>query len=168
MSSSSDRGTRIELRIPNASRKEAPVKLGAGISLPVEGAVTDSPRSHRIRVLLIDDQKILREGLVALLKDQPDLELVGEGGDGEQAIELASRLRPDVVVMDASMPKLNGVEATRILKARLPHISVIGLSMYAEEDMAAAMREAGVSAYLTKDGPVETLASEIRRVAGRR
>ncbi len=168
LSTADDTGTRVELRIPNSSRREQPENPAAAFSPGRAAAHKEEAASHRIRVLLVDDQKILREGLVALLKDQPDLELVGEGGDGEQAIEMASRLRPDVVVMDASMPKLNGVEATRILKAQLPDIRVIGLSMYAEEDMAAAMREAGVSAYLTKDGPVETLAAEIRRVAGRK
>jgi len=119
----------------------------------------------RIRVLLVDDQQILREGLGALLRDHPDFDVVGEAADGEQAVQLARSLHPDVVVMDASMPRLNGVESTRRLSREMPDARVIGLSMYSEDDMGAAMREAGAVAYLSKDGPVERLIAEIRRAA---
>ncbi len=119
----------------------------------------------RIRVLLVDDQQILREGLGALLRDHPDFDVVGEAADGEQAVQLARSLRPDVVVMDASMPRLNGIESTRRLSREMPDARVIGLSMYSEDDMGAAMREAGAVAYLSKDGPVERLIAEIRRAA---
>jgi PAS domain S-box-containing protein len=119
----------------------------------------------RIRVLLVDDQQILREGLGALLRDHPDFDVVGEAADGEQAVQLARSLHPDVIVMDASMPRLNGVESTRRLSREMPDARVIGLSMYSEDDMGAAMREAGAVAYLSKDGPVERLIAEIRRAA---
>ena len=113
----------------------------------------------------MDDQQILREGLGALLRDHPDFDVVGEAADGEQAVQLAQLLRPDVIVMDASMPRLNGIESTRLLSRELPDTRVIGLSMYSEEDMGAAMREAGAVAYLSKEGPVERLIAEIRRAA---
>jgi PAS domain S-box-containing protein len=163
VSSQPDEGTRVRLRlrtslsIERTSGKMAP----ASPNVSEESVASASP----IRVLLADDQKILREGLSALLRDHPDLEIVGEAADGAEAVALAHSVSPHVVVMDASMPRLNGVEATRRLRAELPQIQVIGLSMYSEHDMAAAMRHAGAASYLTKDGPVELLAAEIRRVA---
>lgn len=158
------KGTSVTLLVPCA---QVPVVSSA--PSPARRA-RDQRRSRteaqpRIRVLLVDDQQILREGLGALLRDHPDFDVVGEAADGEQALQLARVLRPDVVVMDASMPRLNGVESTRRLNRELPDARVIGLSMYSEDDMGAAMREAGAVAYLSKDGPVERLIAEIRRAA---
>jgi PAS domain S-box-containing protein len=156
-------GTRACLRLKTAHATDRV----PGALAPASPALSEqvSTGANRIRVLLADDQKILREGLSALLRDQPDLEIVGEAADGAEAVALALAVRPHVVVMDASMPQLNGIEATRRLRTELPGVQVIGLSMYSEHEMAAAMRQAGAAAYLTKDGPVEMLAAEIRRVA---
>ena len=115
-----------------------------------------------IRVLLADDHKIVREGLGCLLTEQPGIEVVGQAEDGLAALEMTRSLFPDVVVMDVSMPRLDGVEATRCLKAEFLWIKVIGLSMHAESDMAQAMLDAGAVAYLTKGGPAENLIKAIR------
>ncbi len=158
------KGSCVTLSVPYAQARAVSSSLS-----PARPARDQRPgrseRQPRIRVLLVDDQQILREGLGALLRDHPDFDVVGEAADGEQAVQLARTLHPDVVVMDASMPGLNGVESTRRLSRELPDARVIGLSMYSEDDMGAAMREAGAVAYLSKDGPVERLIAEIRRAA---
>jgi len=115
-----------------------------------------------IRVLLADDHKILRQGLVRLLESEPDIEVVGEAADGQAAVELAIETQPDVVVMDVSMPHCNGIDATRGLMTEVPHTRVIALSMYEGEGWAAKLREAGAAAYLPKDAAVERLVSTIR------
>ena len=119
-----------------------------------------------IRVLLADDHKILRDGLANLLREQPDIQLVGEVGDGEAAVEEARRVKPDVIVMDITMPKLTGIEATRMITREMPGVRIIGLSMHEHEDMASAMHSAGAVGYLTKDGDVEALIRAIREAAG--
>ena len=108
---------------------------------------------RKIRVMLVDDHAVVRQGIANLLGDQPDIEVVGEAADGQEAVELAARLLPDVILMDMSMPKLNGVEATRIIRNDWPEIRIIGLSMFEEADRAQAMRDAGAVDYITKSGP---------------
>ncbi len=158
------KGSLVSLFVPYAQARV--VSTSPSPARPARDQRPDrSEPRPRIRVLLVDDQQILREGLGALLRDHPDFDVVGEAADGEQAVQLARTLHPDVVVMDASMPRLNGVESTRRLSRELPDARVIGLSMYSEDDMGAAMREAGAVAYLSKDGPVERLIAEIRRAA---
>ena len=122
---------------------------------PAAGSVS------KIRVLVADDHKIVRQGLTELLREEADIEVVGEASDGVEAVEMAARLRPDVIVMDISMPRLNGIEATRRITAAQPRVRVIGLSMYEEPERAAAMREAGAVAYLHKAGPSEDLIAAI-------
>ncbi len=116
------------------------------------------------RVLLADDHQIVREGLMGLIQEHSDIAVIGEACDGQMAVEMARELKPDVVIMDVSMPQLNGIEATRRIVAELPQVRVIGLSMHERETMAAAMRQAGASAYLPKGGPSEPLIAAIRGV----
>ena len=118
----------------------------------------------RIRVLLADDHKFMRHELVELLQDAGDIEVVGEAADGREALELADRLQPQLVIMDVTMPRLDGIEATRRLKRRWPHMRVIALSMHEEAALGAKMRAAGADAYLTKDRP-DVLLGTIRRAA---
>jgi DNA-binding NarL/FixJ family response regulator len=103
-----------------------------------------------IRVLLADDHALLRRGLAEFLREHDDLEVVGEASDGQEAVELAFQTRPDVVLMDVTMPKLSGLEATEQIMACLPKTYIIGLSMHEGWDMAAAMCAAGARAYLSK------------------
>jgi two-component system response regulator NreC len=116
------------------------------------------------RILIADDHKILRNGLSALLRNQSDLELVGEAENGQRAVELAKELRPDVVIMDIAMPGLNGVEAARRIVAEAPGVKVIALSMHSDRRFVTRMLEAGASGYLLKDSAFEELAFSIRTV----
>lgn len=115
-----------------------------------------------IRVLLADDHQILRKGLAGLLAAYGDIQVVAEAPDGEEAIRLATQLRPDVVVMDVDMPGVNGIEATRHITGSLPEVQVIGLSMHADNDSAAAICKAGAVSYLNKGGAPEQLVAAIR------
>lgn len=126
------------------------------------GLSQDPDHSGKIRVLLADDHQILREGLASLLADEPDMEVVGEAGDGQEAIELARSTDPDVILMDVTMPGVDGIQATRQITSERSTVRVIGLSMHEEEDMAKAMRAAGATAYLSKGGPSEALIAAIR------
>jgi DNA-binding NarL/FixJ family response regulator len=120
---------------------------------------------RRMRVLLADDHTILRQGLASLLANEPDMETIAEASTGAEAVELTRMLRPDVIVMDASMPEMSGLEATRHIMERFPQTLVVGLSMYDSEDMSDAMRAAGARAYVTKEKASEELCSVIRSIA---
>ncbi|MEW6750532.1 MAG: PAS domain S-box protein [Candidatus Latescibacterota bacterium] len=122
----------------------------------------DRPPGTR-RILLVDDHVVMRQGLSLLLAVEPDMEVVGEASTGREAVHKAHQLNPDVVLMDFSMPDMDGAEATRLIHAGLPHIRIIGLSMYEEADRATAMLRAGAEAYLTKSGEPEALLGAIRR-----
>lgn len=151
-------GTRIALTVPcTGERGRLDQEQEAAAELPDLTASLDGAPCREVRVLVVDDHKIVREGLVMMLQLQPNLLVVGEAADGREAIERAAQLRPDVVVMDVNMPVMGGIEATRQIKQQYPDIQVIGLSLHQEEDMATAMREAGAAAYLQKDGPAQQL-----------
>lgn len=115
-----------------------------------------------IRILLVDDHEIVREGLRMLLEQEEDLEVVGEAGDGEEAVRLAAVHRPDVVLMDVSMPKLDGVEAARRILAGADAPRVLMLSSLSEEAAVRGAIEAGASGYLLKDLSKEELARALR------
>jgi DNA-binding NarL/FixJ family response regulator len=117
-----------------------------------------------IRVIIADDHAIMRQGLASLLQNQSDILVAGQASDGEQAVELALKLRPDVVLMDVSMPVLSGMDATRKLKTLAPEIAVIGLSMHASEEVRQTMIDAGAKEYLIKDRPASELLAAIKRV----
>ncbi len=128
----------------------------------LEAHATPALHGAKIRVLLADDHAVMREGLNRLLVQEPDIEVIGEAADGFQAVELAASLSPDVILMDMSMPKLNGVEATRAIHSDHPDIRIIGLSMFEESERAQALREAGAVDYVTKSGPSSNLIAAIR------
>ncbi len=116
----------------------------------------------KIRVLLVDDNKIVREGLAQLLRFEPDIEIVGEVSDGETALELTRQLRPDVVTMDIHLVGMSGLKATRAIHAEFPEVRVIGLSIFEDDEMAHSMLAAGASDYVAKDGPAGALLEAIR------
>jgi DNA-binding NarL/FixJ family response regulator len=107
--------------------------------------------SAPIRVLTADDQRVVREGLALVLGLLPDVEVVGTAADGDEVLELAAELRPDVILMDLQMPRRDGIEATRALRERLPGIKVIALTTYADERSVVEALRAGARGYLTKD-----------------
>ena len=162
------RGTRVVISAPCRGPKEPAKGRAAGKAAKPRGAKTREQaepapdRDGKIRVLLADDHKVLREGLAHLLREQPDLEVVGEAENGRRAVELALETRPDVVVMDMVMPLLSGIEATRRIVAALPGVRVIGLSMHDDENMATAMCQAGAVTYLSKGGSSGPLVDAIR------
>ena len=167
------RGSRFTLRAPirsSLAEEQAPAVSFAGVQEPRAAAATVVACStdHRIRVLLVDDHVVVRQGLSALLAEEPDMEIVAEASDGPTAIEMIRRLLPDVVTMDINMPGMDGIEATKIICAEFPGIKVIGMSMFSETERADAMREAGAVKYLTKCGPSDALIAAIRDCAGRK
>ena len=115
-----------------------------------------------LRVMLVDDHKILLDGLVRVLRPETDLEVIGTASNGEEAVKLALELKPDVIVMDVSMPGMNGVTATQKIKDQLDDVRVVGLSMHEADAMAEAMLRAGASTYLTKGCPSQELVEAIR------
>jgi len=117
-----------------------------------------------IRIILADDHGIFREGLRALLEKESDVQVVGEAGDGQSTVELASKLKPDVVIMDVAMPDMNGIEATRQIIAAVPGVKVIALSMHSDRRFVRQMLYAGASAYLQKGCKVRELILAVRTV----
>ncbi|MGD0794189.1 MAG: response regulator transcription factor [Dehalococcoidales bacterium] len=120
-------------------------------------------QSNTIRVLLVDDHMVVRTGLSTVLAVHDDLKLVGEAGDGEEAIRLCERLQPDVVLMDLLMPKMDGVTATRIIKERWPRVQVIALTSFKEKEYVEGALKAGANGYLLKNVSAEELVNAVRR-----
>ncbi len=115
-------------------------------------------------MLLVEDHAILRQGLRALLEQEPEMQVVGEAADGRDAVVLAAELQPEVVVMDVGLPRLMGDEATRQIVAARPEVKVIGLSMAGDSRSIARMLRAGAKGYLLKESSFEDLAKAIRTV----
>lgn len=126
-------------------------------------------RSERVRVLLADDHAVVREGLAALLGAQPDIEVIGAVGDGREAVRESRRLEPDVVVMDVTMPELNGIEATGQIHDACPATSVVMLSMHSDVEHVYRALRAGARGYLLKSSAGSEVAEAVRAVhSGRR
>jgi DNA-binding NarL/FixJ family response regulator len=117
-----------------------------------------------IRIVLADDHEIFRDGFRVMLKKQTSVELVGEAGDGEELIKLVEEIQPDVVVTDIKMPKLDGISATKILTKKYPHIGVISLSMFDEENLIIEMLEAGAKGYLLKNAHKNEIITAVESV----
>ena len=107
-------------------------------------------KSGTIRILLADDHKVMRDGLIRIIQVQPGIEIVGEAANGLEAIELARQHRPDVIIMDVGMPDMDGIEATRLLKTELPDARIVGLSMFKDDSVAQRMFSAGADAFVFK------------------
>ncbi|HEV3401912.1 MAG TPA: response regulator transcription factor, partial [Acidimicrobiales bacterium] len=120
--------------------------------------------SDSVRVLLADDHRMLRDGL-RLSMEEAGFEVVGAAGDGEEAVRLAELLRPDVVLMDVSMPLLDGVEATRLVRQRVPRTQVVMLTMHGETNVMSQAIQAGAAGYLVKDCSTEDVVAAVRMAA---
>jgi DNA-binding NarL/FixJ family response regulator len=118
------------------------------------------------RVLVVDDQTVVRDGLVLLLGLLPGLDVVGSAGDGEEAVRLVGENHPDVVLMDLRMPRVDGVEATRRIKAAYPSVQIVVLTTYSDDESVFAALQAGARGYLTKDAGAEEIAQAIDAVRG--
>ncbi len=122
-------------------------------------------QSNTIRILLVDDHMVVRSGLATVLSAYNNLELVGQAGDGEEAVRLCERLQPDVVMMDLLMPKMDGVTATRIIKQRWPRVQVIALTSFKEKEYVEGALKAGANGYLLKNVSAEELVNAIQKAA---
>ncbi len=157
--SSPGKGSSFSLFVP----QDTPVKTAEPSSeekvlRPIDAKMT----GDIIRVLVADDHPLLRQGLSTMLDLQPDIKVVAEAADGHEAVRLTRKFNPDVVLMDNSMPQMDGLEATRIIHAEMPHVRIIGLSMYDENEQVAAMIDAGVSEYHSKSENTALLIAAIR------
>src|SRR6476646_8250347 len=118
-----------------------------------------------IRILLADDHAMVRQGFRLILSSQPDMEIVGEAGNGREAVEMAEKLQPDIIVMDVAMPELNGIEATRKITAGLPRTRILALSMHKDSVYVREILRAGARGYLLKDQIDSDLLAAVRAVA---
>jgi CheY-like chemotaxis protein len=157
------RGSRFVLGVPDAQlqghTKNSIKKMAEKATKPK----TPGKKARSVvRVVLADDHWSVREGLARLLEEEPDVQVVGEADNGKQAVDLVQQLHPDIVVMDVSMPVMNGVDATCLIKRQFPGVRIVALSMFEQDDVAQSMIDAGAEAYLRKSGPSEELLRAIR------
>jgi signal transduction histidine kinase/CheY-like chemotaxis protein len=157
-------GSRFILMVPHTP---ASVRDGGSPSpdappAPEEASSTCREQPPTLEVLIVDDHAIFRDGIAQLLTQERGIHVVGFANDGGEAIELARKLKPDAILMDISMPGINGIEATRVIHQEFPGIRIIGLSMYTDEESAHVMREAGAIAYKSKGCAPAELVSAIR------
>ncbi len=121
--------------------------------------------SQEIKLVLADDHAVVRSGTRELLEQQPDLKIVGEASNGEEAVSMAQDLQPDVIVMDVRMPKMTGIEATRRIKAESPDVKVLVLTAHDDDEYVFALLQAGANGYLLKTAEIEEVVRAIRTVA---
>lgn len=157
--SAPDAGTTCTIRLPVMPPAPKAVVATDGGRM---AAQEESGRGGPIRVLVVDDHTIFRRGLISILESYPDIKVVGEASDGEEGVHRAGDLVPDVVIMDLAMPRMNGIEATRVIKSRFLSVDVIALSFQESEHARASILEAGARAYFTKSGPLDDLLRAIR------
>ena len=122
------------------------------------------PYEHPIRLLLVDDHQILRDGLKKAIQQEPDFELAGEADNGREALVLSQEIKPDIIIMDVSMQGLNGIEASRQIIKQNPGQKIIGLSMHSDRHYVMGMLKAGVCGYILKTNAFEELAQAVRKV----
>jgi DNA-binding NarL/FixJ family response regulator len=115
------------------------------------------PLRPQIRLVLADDHAMVRQGLRGALQNYADIHVVGEAGHGLEAIRITQETKPGVILMDVNMPKMDGIEATKRIKAEFPLVRIIGLSVQNEEHVQAAMKQAGATSFLNKDAAIEDL-----------
>src|SRR5918997_2368678 len=130
------------------------------------GARSSMARGAPTRVLLADDHDVVRQGFRLVLDTQPDIEVAGEAANGREAVEQARRLRPDLVLMDVTMPVMDGLEATRRIKAEMPGVCVLMFTSHEEPEYLLEAIEAGAAGYVLKGAPVSRLVGAIRRALG--
>jgi DNA-binding NarL/FixJ family response regulator len=127
--------------------------------------MSEDTQSQKINVLLVEDHAVVREGTAELLNRQPDMVVVGEAGDGQVAVDMAIRLQPNVVLMDVALPVLDGIAATRMIKAARPTIAVLALTAHDEDQYVFALLEAGAAGYLLKTVRSQELVEAVRAVS---
>ncbi len=156
-------GARFRIVLPIAEGDGSPLDASPVRRVKTPGRSQERPKDTALRLLIVDDHAVVREGFIRLLDRQPDITVVGEAADGEQAVHQAAMLRPDVILMDVNMPGMNGFEATRRIKARQPDVVVIGLSLDEDKSVERAMREAEADGYVSKQVSAKELLEVLRR-----
>src|SRR5690625_353350 len=164
------KGSHFSLRVPIIEQIHS-IKEGDVETRIVEEAGQRSNKqtsrqsdSSTITVLVVDDHQIMRSGLIRMLEEAEDITIIGEANDGQEAVEFVRNRQPDVIIMDISMPKMSGIEATQTIMKEFPWIQIVGLSMHVEGEYKRLMKEAGATDLLNKAGPVEQLLTVIRSV----
>lgn len=155
---------RMTLPIDESEASAEPASISAAPGcVPGDGIMSStSEPTSKIRILLADDHAVMRQGLKLLLQQEADMEVVAEASNGSAAVEAVRSYMPHVVLMDVSMPHLDGIKATRLIHTEFPAVKVIGVSMFAEADLASAMKDAGAVNYLAKSGPSDSVIAAIR------
>lgn len=163
------KSNRIELKAMNLSTlkesKEAAVKQIDLLRHPPKNKKTEIEQEERITVLLVDDHQMFRNSLRTIIEDQDDITVVGEAGNGEEAVRLSQKTSPNIILMDVNMPRMDGIEATNKISVDMPNIRIIGLSLHDSREIKQHMRNAGASAYLTKTNAYKSLVVTIREEA---
>jgi len=164
-----DGGSCFRMTVPVAEVAESrPAHAAPGPAERVTIAPTTTPtQDGAVRLLVVDDHAVVREGFARLLGLEPDFEIIGEAGDGRQAVERAEALEPDAILMDVDMPTMNGIEATRRIKGRHPGVVIVGLSLHEDQGVVRAMREAGADAYVSKQAAGKDVIEAVRRACRR-
>lgn len=160
-------GTRVTLHVP-LEKKPQLTESGEQVrevQAPSEREQIQVNIEEKIKVLLVDDHQMVREGLRNIIENQSDLLVIGEASDGKEAIECTKKTSPDVILMDVSMPGMDGIEATQKITSEHPNIRIIGVSLHDESGVAEDMRNAGASAFLTKTEAFKSLSTTIRAEA---
>jgi DNA-binding NarL/FixJ family response regulator len=121
--------------------------------------------ANKLKVLLVDDHALVRRGFRRMLEDEPSFQIVGEASDGQEAIERAAELRPDVIVMDCALPQVNGIEASRQILQKQPNIGILMLSMHSEDTLVRQALDAGAKGYILKNAMDLDLVSAIKKIA---
>jgi PAS domain S-box-containing protein len=167
------KGSRFTLMAPCAQAKAARPKVravrkakkGPGPAEPLRTGADGTGPAQKIRLLIVDDHNVVRQAFAQLLNGTDEIQVVGEAASGKEALALLEKLPVEIVTMDINMKGMDGIEATRRIRARYPQIRVLGLSMFEEEERAKAMRAAGACDYLSKSSPAANLIAAIRRAA---
>jgi CheY-like chemotaxis protein len=162
--SSAQQGTIARLLLPLESTPIANESASPGGASSITRI--ESPDRPWVRILMVDDHPLVRQGMRGVVEGVDNMQVIGEASNGKEAVALSLSLRPNVVIMDVNMPVMNGVEATRLIKAQCPGITVVGLSVNNDRQVQAAMKAAGASAYLTKDVAPELLCNVISEALG--
>src|SRR5262249_47691818 len=156
--------TRRSRDVGSAPRPDGPAHPEWPIS--TRGVRVDAAyASDKLKVLVVDDHALFRRGIQMVLRQEPDIDVVGEAADGIEAVESAREVAPDVILMDVRMPGRTGIEATRLIKDLMPHVKVLMLTISDDEGDLYEAIKAGASGYLLKEIPVEEVADAIRSVA---